>query len=286
MIAKMSGQGFLKSNRQDDIMIEQTKTKNRSRIEEERDRRIKAEQTLMAMKLFLFDYFHRLGPDPIKNIDIIVETTCKALSSSVTLYNRLEDDLLKTWSIYNEPEGYNREDSPEGHICYNMTIRERDANNLSPVVLENLEGSKWEKLDSNVKKYGIKSYLALPVLLENKVVGSLCVVDTAQRKYTQIEKDILEAFAKAVTLEEERNLSQKRLNQSNTKLIDKNTELESALLKVKTLSGLLPICSSCKKIRDDKGYWNQIEGYIRDHSDAEFSHSICPECVKKLYPNF
>jgi len=64
------------------------------------------------------------------------------------------------------------------------------------------------------------------------------------------------------------------------------TELKEALSKVKTLSGLLPICANCKKIRDDKGYWNQIEVYIRDHSEADFSHSICPECAKKLYPEF
>ena len=56
--------------------------------------------------------------------------------------------------------------------------------------------------------------------------------------------------------------------------------------EIKRLRGMLPICSSCKKIRDDKGYWNQIEVYIRDHSDAEFTHGICPECIKKLYPNF
>jgi len=61
--------------------------------------------------------------------------------------------------------------------------------------------------------------------------------------------------------------------------------LEKALSEVKTLSGLLPICSNCKKIRDDKGYWNQIESYIRDRSDAEFSHGICPDCAKKLYPD-
>lgn len=63
-------------------------------------------------------------------------------------------------------------------------------------------------------------------------------------------------------------------------------ELKDALEKVKLLSGMLPICSACKKIRDDKGYWNQIEVYIRDHSEAEFSHGICPECAKRLYPNY
>jgi hypothetical protein len=58
-------------------------------------------------------------------------------------------------------------------------------------------------------------------------------------------------------------------------------ELQEALDKVKTLSGFLPICASCKKIRDDKGYWGQIEQYIREHSEVEFTHSLCPECYQK-----
>lgn len=62
-------------------------------------------------------------------------------------------------------------------------------------------------------------------------------------------------------------------------------ELEAALADVKKLSGLLPICSSCKKIRDDNGYWNQIEAYIKENSEADFSHGICPECTKLLYPD-
>lgn len=60
-------------------------------------------------------------------------------------------------------------------------------------------------------------------------------------------------------------------------------ELQGALAKVKTLSGMLPICSHCKKIRDDKGAWNQIEFYIRDRSNASFSHGVCPECAKQHY---
>jgi hypothetical protein len=59
--------------------------------------------------------------------------------------------------------------------------------------------------------------------------------------------------------------------------------LRDALSQVKTLSGLIPICASCKKIRDDKGYWNQLETFIQEHSEAEFSHGICPDCMKKLY---
>jgi len=81
-----------------------------------------------------------------------------------------------------------------------------------------------------------------------------------------------------------RDITERKLaEQKREKLIG---ELREALSKVKTLSGLLPICASCKRIRDDQGYWNQIEAYIRDRSDAEFSHGICPECYRRLYPEF
>ncbi len=63
-------------------------------------------------------------------------------------------------------------------------------------------------------------------------------------------------------------------------------DLVASMDEIKTLRGIIPICASCKKIRTDKGIWEQIEVYIRDHSDAEFSHGICPECMKKLYPEF
>lgn len=72
-----------------------------------------------------------------------------------------------------------------------------------------------------------------------------------------------------------------RAEKERERLID---ELQGALQKVKTLSGLLPICASCKNIRDDQGYWQQIEVYIRDHSEADFSHGICPDCARRLYP--
>jgi len=64
------------------------------------------------------------------------------------------------------------------------------------------------------------------------------------------------------------------------------TELRKALVRIKTLSGLLPICAACKNIRDDEGFWHQVEEYVRAHSEAEFTHSICPVCAKKLYPEY
>ena len=69
------------------------------------------------------------------------------------------------------------------------------------------------------------------------------------------------------------------------KLTKANMNLKKSLEEVKTLSGLLPICANCKKIRDDTGYWNQIEGYIQKHSEAIFSHGMCPNCMDELYGN-
>lgn len=62
-------------------------------------------------------------------------------------------------------------------------------------------------------------------------------------------------------------------------------ELGSARDEIKTLKGILPICAGCKKIRDEKGLWNQVEKYIGEHSEVEFSHGMCPECIKRLYPD-
>lgn len=75
----------------------------------------------------------------------------------------------------------------------------------------------------------------------------------------------------------------KQLEQQREMLI---TDLREALSEVKTLSGLLPICASCKKVRDDSGYWNQIEEYIRTRLDLDFTHGICPDCMKELYPKY
>lgn len=81
-----------------------------------------------------------------------------------------------------------------------------------------------------------------------------------------------------------KNITKRKL--AEIELKNERDNLLKALKEIKTLSGLLPICSSCKKIRDDKGYWNQIEAYISEHSKAEFSHGICPDCSQKLYSEF
>ena len=88
--------------------------------------------------------------------------------------------------------------------------------------------------------------------------------------------------AMASSRDELRDMNEKlsSLSAEQTTLIVK---LQDALAKIKTLRGMLPICAACKKVRDDKGYWSQIEVYVRDHSDAEFTHGLCPDCAQKYY---
>lgn len=157
---------------------------------------------------------------------------------------------------------------------------------------------------------GIKSLLCCPMDHEDKTLGIVALCNgTAERNVTQREANLLAGIASQIALAvherklfnelerrvevrtsdlartnarlEEEILERKSVEQTKEKLIG---ELQEALAKVSTLSGLLPICASCKKIRDDKGYWNQLETYITDHSKAEFTHGMCPDCVTINYP--
>ena len=107
------------------------------------------------------------------------------------------------------------------------------------------------------------------VVIENRPVLSIL------KKVAQIEQELFDA--------QEEIARRKAVEVQRDQVI---VELQKALTEVKTLRGFLPICAYCKKIRDDQGYWSQIETYIRKHSDAEFSHSICPDCAKKHFPEF
>ena len=106
--------------------------------------------------------------------------------------------------------------------------------------------------------------------------GRSFVVEVSASNVTSSSGELVGRMASFIDI-----TKRKEIEADREKLINK---LQDALNKIKTLRGIIPICASCKKIRDDKGYWNQIEIYIRDHSEADFSHGICPECAEKLYP--
>jgi PAS domain S-box-containing protein len=106
----------------------------------------------------------------------------------------------------------------------------------------------------------------------------------ALKEYAERLEEMVEArtteLAKTNDELRKENTERKRAHDESQRLV---AQLQKALSEVKTLAGLLPICASCKKIRDDKGYWRRVEEYIEDHSEAVFTHSICPQCTKRLY---
>lgn len=170
--------------------------------------RKKAEERLSKLNECLVS----LGPGAKKNIEMIASVAGELIGGACILYNRLEKerDLLCTWGIWNEPEGYKPEDNPEGHICYDVIKGGKE----EPVIIDNMEGTKYEKTDPNVKKYKLKSYLGCPVRLNGETVGSFCICDTKKRKFTSDEIKITSLLAQVVANEEERKHSQETLQES------------------------------------------------------------------------
>jgi PAS domain S-box-containing protein len=129
----------------------------------------------------------------------------------------------------------------------------------------------------------------------NKIIDVLSVVDDSSSTNQEfvVEKKSGEAFVVEASVSSVTSASGEPVGRmasffdiTERKILEDDLEkkLQDALDQIKVLSGILPICSSCKKIRDDKGHWDQIEAYIKEHSEADFSHGICPDCAKKLYP--
>ncbi len=147
-----------------------------------------------------------------ENIKKIIDTTGDILDCSCLLYNRLDQkrNLLSTWAIWNEPENYHFDDKPEGHICYDV-IRN---NENEPVIFNDLTGTKYEKVDPNVIKYQLKSYLGYPIKLMGRTVGSFCLCDTEKREFSEVDIQIMTMFGQAVANEEQRLANSIKLQES------------------------------------------------------------------------
>ena len=124
----------------------------------------------------------------------------------------------------------------------------------------------------------LRNVLFAPLNLEGKTVGIMGLANKPS-DFTDEDADIASVFGElaAIALSNSRYLDL---------LNEKTTSLERALSEVKTLRGLLPICARCKKVRNDEGLWTQLEAYLSTHTDARFSHGLCPDCMKELYPEY
>ncbi len=123
------------------------------------------------------------------------------------------------------------------------------------------------------------SYLGFPLLFPDETpFGTICVLDNKENAYNETYENLILNFRGII----EGHLE---LLYMNHILGEKNEQLSDYISEIQTLRGILPLCSFCKKIRDDKGYWEQVDVYIHKHSQADISHSICPDCAKEHYPD-
>ncbi len=119
---------------------------------------------------------------------------------------------------------------------------------------------------------GIRFYAGVPLITPSEQsIGTLCVIDYQPRSLSDHQKQMLEALGRQVVIQ----LEQKRIS----------AQLAEALDKIELMEGIVPICSYCKGIRNDEGYWSTVENFIKHFSDVEFSHGVCDRCMQEHFPD-
>lgn len=197
----------------------------------------------------------------VKRDDILVVEDSNSMSQLLV-------DMLAT-------EGYKVRVANSGELALTSVMKQLPDLVLLDVQMPGIDGFKvcrWLKGDAKLKSIPV-IFISAASNVKDIVMGFQAGGVDYITKPFQME----EVLARVKT--------QLELKRQKELLEQRTVELEDALSKVRVLSGIIPICASCKKIRDDRGYWNQVEMYIRDHSDAMFSHGTCPECVQNLYGN-
>ena len=151
-----------------------------------------------------------------------------------------------------------------GHYCEEVIKTE------SPLLVPNaVKDDRWR--DAPEIGYDMICYMGFPVFWPNgDVFGTICVLDSKEHVFPDQHRALLENFGRVV--------------EDHLLLITRNAELEQQMAEVRTLRGIIPICTFCKRVRTDEGFWRQVEDYVSSMTDASFSHSLCPECMHSHYP--
>lgn len=193
-----------------------------------------------------------------------------------------ENDSIQTdvvWAVndYQDNFTYRLEDTP----CKNVLSGNRVC------VYQKDVAAKFPE-DKLLLEMGVESYIGAPVLTaEGRLSGIIALLDDNPVKDVDFYTAVVEFLAARIAAELDRFYIEEELKrqvvEKTSELEKTNQELRIALAEIKTLRGIIPICSNCKKIRDDQGFWQQVESYVTKRTEASFSHGICPECVEKLY---
>ena len=215
--------------------------------------------------------------DTIEKWQEIVDIMAEIINIPAGLIMRLKEPYIEVF-VSSESEGnpYQPGDKEEfwdsGLYCETV-IKSKD----KLMVPNALRDENW-KNNPDIK-LNMVSYLGFPILLpDGNPFGTICVLDIKENSYSDNYEKLIQKFRNIVQ-------SDLQLIYMNKILGDKNRQLIDYIEEIKTLRGLIPICSYCKSIRGDNGNWNSIEYYLSCETNKDLTHSICPECAKKYYPD-
>jgi GAF domain-containing protein len=206
----------------------------------------------------------------------VVETMADLLHVPAGLVMRIHGSDIEVFvASQTQDNPYHPGDKEEliGSGLYCETVIETRSKLLVPNATTDEE---WK--DNPDIKLGMVSYLGYPIILPTgDVFGTICVLDSKENHYSGLYERLVLQFKELI----ESHLSLLYQSQTLTQL---NQELTERIAEIKTLRGIIPICSFCKKIRDDEGYWQAVDTYLREHTEAEVSHGLCHNCLKEHYP--
>ncbi|MCE5242454.1 MAG: GAF domain-containing protein [Syntrophaceae bacterium] len=219
-----------------------------------------------------------ISADILANWQEIVNILSEIVRVPAALIMRFMDPYIEVF-ISSESEGnpYHPGDKEVlfGSGIYCETVLKTQDKLLVPDALADVNWKNSPDVNLNMI-----SYLGFPILLPNKTpFGTICVLDNKANEYSKTTEKLMMQLRSLI----ESHLEMIYINQ---RLGDKNKKLTDYLMELQAFRGLVPICANCKSIRDNQNNWHPIEHYLIKHPVADFSHGICPECMKKLYPKF
>lgn len=208
----------------------------------------------------------------------VVDIMAKLVGVPAGLIMRIVEEDIEVF-LSSRTEGNPYKPGDKEHLHGSGLYCETVINSKRPLLIPNaLKDPEWS---SNPDiKLDMISYFGMPILYpDGRPFGTICILDQKENAYSDTFIELVQRFREIV----EGNL---HLLYANQLLGEKNKTLSDYIDEIQVLRGILPICSFCKKVRDDKGYWEAVDSYISRHSETRFSHSICPKCMEKEYPEF
>jgi hypothetical protein len=216
-------------------------------------------------------------PEPVlEKWQGIVDLVAELVGVPAGLVMRIAQEEIEVF-VSSHTTGNPYKPGDKEHLAGSGLYCERVINTKNRLLVPNaLLDNDW-KNNPDIKLNMI-SYLGFPILLpDGTPFGTICVLDNKENSYSKTYERLLLSLRDTIQ-------GHLELLFMNHVLGEENNKLKDYISEIKTLRAILPICSNCKKIRDDEGYWQEVESYISNHSETKFSHSICADCAKKLYP--